>query len=212
MMNLKDMTLEELFESYNKLKQKQDEDLDLISQQSEKYHWEFLSSNEFEKLESKLEEINDEKKKVEKIIMLKKEPMASNDKIDLRKKGDQINDRYYIFIHNTDICVGIIEYRGYHCNPIIGDIGYNIYEQYRRHGYASEALKLLGNLLQKNEIDSIWITVSKNNIPSIKTIEKCGVQLTKEHENGVLQYECKTLSIDLEESKIIKGGNYGRIK
>ena len=195
--------LEELLESYNKLEQQQEEYLNLIYAKREKYHWEFLSSNEFKKLKSKLEETSDEKEKIEKLIMLKKEPMASNDKIDLRKKGNQINDRYYIFIHNTDICVGTIEYRGYHCNPIIGDVGSTIYEQYRRQGYASEALKLLGDLLQKNEIDSVWITVQKWNIPSIKTIEKCEGYLIKEHENGILQYEFKTIKKELEDKDII---------
>ena len=44
------------------------------------------------------------------------------------------------------------------------DMSVFIDKQYREHGYAYEALRLLSDLLQKNGIGDFWLAVEKNNI------------------------------------------------
>ena len=85
------------------------------------------------------------------------------------------------------------------------DMSVFIDKQYREHGYAYEALRLLSDLLQKNGIGDFWLAVEKNNIPSIKTIKKLGGILLNS-KSGTELYKVPTKKIELEEvsSKKIK--------
>lgn len=52
-----------------------------------------------------------------------------------------------------------------------GNIGYQIDEAYRGHHYAKKACLLLFQLAQKHQLDHLYITCAKDNIPSNKTCQ-----------------------------------------
>ena len=206
MKDIKDMSIDELKELQNDMYIKYNELCNLYDDcnYERKFKDNYELERKYKKLKKELNILSKKMHEIEKWIMLKKEPIAFSNKIDLRKSSKELEGRYLIFLHNTDIDIGEIKYNGYH--QLFGDMSYFIYkEEYRGHGYAYEALRLLGDLLQKNGINDFWLTVQKNNIPSLKTIEKYGGYVIEEFDHDALLYECKTLSKDLEEeSKIIK--------
>ena len=59
-----------------------------------------------------------------------------------------------------------------------GNIGYNIQKEYRGHGYAYEACRILFRLARtKYHMEELIITCSPDNIASKKTLQKLGGQL-----------------------------------
>ena len=208
--NVEELTLEELL----KLKQKLENDLEKCYE---------MKHNIYKKMEE-LKESNDilkEKKqlvkrtwdieenigKIEELIYFKIPPLATNGIIDLRKSREhsleEQNDnnligRYEIFLHNTNISVGGIEYRGYHFHEYFADVGGEIIKEYRGNGYLYQALSLLKELLSKKGIDDFWAAANENNIPSIKTIKKLGGILL-DSKSGTELYKVPTKKIELEE-------------
>lgn len=124
---------------------------------------------EIEMLESDLENVE--------ISLLKAEMsewnlVCSNENIDLYKVSEGIDGTYFIYLHDTAEEAGVISYNPKYSNSIYGDISYSIYDDYQGHSYAFQALCMLSNYLEKNNIESIRISARKDNIPSIKTIQK----------------------------------------
>jgi len=156
------------------------------------------NTREYLEKEKELTELEKEEKEIEKKILLTSPPVASNDKIDLRVIDNEIETLYYIFLYKTDICIGKIRYYGNHIDSVTGDVGYEIYEEYRGKHYSYEALLLLSDLLKAHGIDSFIVTIAKYNIPSIKIIEKYGGILLEDN-NGILKYECKTARLKTDE-------------
>ena len=187
--------LEELYKKRNKIN-------DAINKCCDYFliHFSERDSLEYLEKEKEYDQLKVNAQEIDKIILLTKLPVASSDRIDLRVIGNEICNQYYIFLHGTDICVGKIDYRGYHIQSTLGDIGYEINEEYRGNNYSYEALLLLSNLLSENGIDSFVITSNKNNIPSVKIIEKYGGLLLEE-DSELLKYECKTLRLSVDEQK-----------
>lgn len=108
-----------------------------------------------------------------------------------------------IFLYNSPVCIGNIEYRGNNNDHWLGDIGYNIDIPFRGHNYAYKALKLIREKIINRGIDKVIITTHSDNIASQRTIEKFGgrkIDSTLEH---VYRYECD-LSLKLEEQPTIK--------
>lgn len=64
-----------------------------------------------------------------------------------------------------------------------GHIGYSIHPDYRRRGFATRMLQEALKFCHQWEIEPVLITCDKNNVASIKTIEKCGGQLENQDEN-----------------------------
>jgi predicted acetyltransferase len=59
-----------------------------------------------------------------------------------------------------------------------GNIGYNIQKEYRGHGYAYEACRILFRLARtKYHMEELIITCSPDNLASKKTLQKLGGQL-----------------------------------
>ncbi len=104
-------------------------------------------------------------------------PAKKGKLVDLRANND--GSMFDIYIHNQPVKIGKIEYRDYHCSEYLGDIGYSIEEEYRNYGYATEALTLLSEKLCEEGIPDFWICVYKDNIGSIKVVEKNGGKLLK---------------------------------
>ena len=53
-----------------------------------------------------------------------------------------------------------------------GHIGYGIHEDYRGHGYAGKACKLLFALAKQHGMKSLYITCEPDNIPSDRTLRR----------------------------------------
>ena len=204
MKDIKDMSIDELKELQNDMYIKYNELCNLYDDcnYERKFKDNYELERKYKKLKKELSILEMKMREIEKNIFLKYEPITFNEKIDLRKETKKLEGVYSIFLHNTNICIGEIKYKGYH--QFGGDMSVFIDKQYRGHGYAYEALRLLSDLLQKNGIGDFWLAVEKKNIPSLKTIEKYGGQVVSDFGPAALLYECKALSIDLEESKIIK--------
>ena len=108
-------------------------------------------------------------------------PVKSNGVIEIRKKlnctfpdPSMVLGDYSICLANTNRVVGTIQYRGYHFHTFLGDVGYNVYPEYRGHNFAYQALCLLSDVLSEKHIEDFWISADKDNTPSVRTIEKFG--------------------------------------
>lgn len=181
----------------------------LVRLKSKLNHTELLSSSlEIEEIEKDLakivneqlpilysreEELIEKISDVDKKILLLKPLDGFNDVVDLRSVYSKA---YNIYLHDQNQVIGYIEYRNYHCSDYLGDIGYCIYADYQGHGYAYEALCVLGEILAKKGIQDFWISTSFQNISSLRTIEKYGGVLKKNFPDGVVLYECQTLRKD----------------
>ena len=64
-------------------------------------------------------------------------------------------------------------------NHYLGNIEYEIFEQYQGNNYAYKATKLLGQVALSFNVDELSITASPDNIASIKTIEKLGAKFIR---------------------------------
>lgn len=76
--------------------------------------------------------------------------------------------------NNNDAIIGTISYKAKSSYELI--VGYRIFmNENRRHGLGSESLSLFTKyLFLTKPIERITLEISANNIPSIKTAEKCG--------------------------------------
>ena len=90
---------------------------------------------------------------------------------------------YYFKITRAsdNIVLGFCDLRvGHNDNTYYGgNIGYEVYEEYRGHHYAGKACKLLFNLAKEHKLEYVVITCSPENIASRKTCEFSGCVLEK---------------------------------
>lgn len=128
-------------------------------------------------------------------------PSKEGKEIDIREYGSgEVVKNYIICLHNTTEIIGSISYRGYHIKKSLGDIGYEIKEEYRGKGYAYKALCLLGEMLKEKGIDDFWITTENKNLASISTIEKYG-GICIGNEGNTLFYSCQTRKLENKNNK-----------
>lgn len=71
-----------------------------------------------------------------------------------------------------------------------GELGYHIYPEYRRRGYAKEACQaILRYAAEELELSSVWLKIEKENRASRLLAESLGFRVTKEEEKQVfLEY------------------------
>lgn len=121
--------------------------------------------------------------------------ISNNEEIDLYKVDDDIAGTYFIYIHNTTEEVGFITYDPKYSKSIYGDISYTIYDDYQGNGYAFKALCILSKFLKENNVEIIRLSTQKNNIPSVRTIEKYEMltdcKKTIDAQNKLLIYDFK---------------------
>lgn len=98
--------------------------------------------------------------------------IASDNEIELKCFGNNIENMYSIYLKDEGIKVGHIDYRGYHDSLICGDVGYVIDARYSGHNYAYKSLILLSSYLYQNNVSDFYISVFMDNMPSLKTILK----------------------------------------
>ena len=130
----------------------------------------------------------------------------TGEKVDLYLVHTQRRMEFLIYLHDTNTCVGQINYvnncpDGY--KKMFGDVSYGVHELYRGNGYAGEALRVLAEYLYNVEnVDSLYINAWDSNVASIRVIEKFGGTLYA-NERGKSCYKCD-LSDILDKYKIRK--------
>ena len=117
--------------------------------------------------------------------------IIEDDEIAIKRFGDDIENRYLIYLKKGIVKVGGIDYQGYHKSLLEGDIGYFIYDKYRGSNYAYKALCLLSNYLYENKIMDFYISVFHDNDASIKTIKKYGGNVVYQ-DQLLTTYQCET--------------------
>lgn len=60
------------------------------------------------------------------------------------------------------------------------DIGYSVIEEYQRHGYATQALKLAVEIV-KDFNSPIYVQIRDDNVASVGVAKKCGFSYTDEY-------------------------------
>lgn len=120
-------------------------------------------------------------------------PDLTDGEIDIYLKADETKLPFQgtIYLHDTAIEVGVIDYRGPVDSKWLGDIGYTIKEEYRGHNFAYKALNLISQLIASKGIDKVTITTYPTNLPSVRTIEKFGGVLNEGTEDDFLSYTCQ---------------------
>jgi predicted acetyltransferase len=78
--------------------------------------------------------------------------------------------RFYWFLKDANEIVGTIRYR-VNIPEEYGNIGYEISSQHRNKGFGKLMLQMLLEQLKQEGIENVILTTSKENIPSIRTIE-----------------------------------------
>lgn len=120
-------------------------------------------------------------------------PNLTNGEIDIylnSNEGD-IAFQGIIYLHDTSIEIGQIDYRGPCDSKWLGDIGYTISPEHRGNNYAYQALELISPVISSKGIERVTITTQESNIPSVKTIEKFGGVLTDTIHGDILSYTCE---------------------
>lgn len=133
--------------------------------------------------------------------------VATDGEIDLVQAVNYDEDMDYyldIYLHDTDTLVGDVNYR-FKTDTYTGNVGYNIYEEYRGHRYATKALLLLKELLNQRGFQNMVISVVPNNVASVKTALGAGSKLvcvrsvppryklySDSPSHQVLIYQCET--------------------
>ena len=112
-----------------------------------------------------------------------------NDEIQLRllKTVEGNAEKEWVPAYHFAICnkqgneMGACDLRiGHNVNTYYGgNIGYEIYEEYRGHHYAVKACLLLFELAKKHNMDCLIITCNPSNFASRKTCEYAGCQLVE---------------------------------
>lgn len=105
-------------------------------------------------------------------------------KITEKCEGDKeiIPFYYYDIIRKSDSAtVGKISIRignNFH-SYYNGHIGYEVFEKYRKNGYAYKASLMVLDVARFHGMEFIYLTCAESNIASYKTIEKLGAELTE---------------------------------
>ena len=87
-----------------------------------------------------------------------------------------LTDTFFVIRLSDSKIVGIVDLR-YQLNDFLkdfGNCGYSVRPTERRKGYATEILKQICTLAKSQGLESLQLSVEKNNTASIKTIEKNG--------------------------------------
>lgn len=126
------------------------------------------------------------------LIMMDCSLIIGNDIVDLYKENNtNIEGKYIICLRDTKTIVGNVDYRP--GNFFIGNIGYEIKEQFRGNNYAYHATYLLLQILCLNGINQANISAKINNIASIKTLNKlkeCGLDcnIIEDKNENIIRY------------------------
>ena len=88
---------------------------------------------------------------------------------------DELPFYYYdIYLNQIDMPIGKISIRiGHNQHSYYnGNIGYEVDEPYRGHGYAAQAVKMVLDVARFHQMSELIIACSEDNFPSRRVIEK----------------------------------------
>lgn len=131
--------------------------------------------------------------------------VAVTDEIDIYEMiGQNKRINYLISKHDTCEIIGYIQVGYGVVYPIHGNLGYEIKEKYRGHGYALKALEVLCDVLVEHGMDDAMLCIRSDNIPSIKTAEGFGAVLV---DSGIGFENRNKYRVDLQQ-KVKRRNNY----
>lgn len=151
------------------------------------------NNNEYEQILNKIRSLSLEQYEIyEKLEYLEREVAIDDGEIELVtcENSSICFKKYDIYLCNKNKKIGYIEFRDGNL-PFIGNIGYGISEEYTRHGYATRAFRLLNDILNSLGIESVIVTAYKDNLASIRVIEKVGGELI-DFDDKIVSYRCCT--------------------
>lgn len=129
--------------------------------------------NERRTLESKIYNLKEQEYQIrEELNVYNYQFVNSNGVIDLYKGNLELDGTYNIYLHKNKVKVGEVNYLSDGDKCIFGNVGCSIIESYRGNGYAYQALCILADYLLLHNIDKIILTTKRDNIASIKTLDK----------------------------------------
>ena len=99
----------------------------------------------------------------------------------------------WLVVHAADrVVIGDVGFKGRGEGSDTVDIGYSIVPAYRNQGYASEAAGMLIDwAFAQTGIERVIATCLPTNAPSIRVLEKVGMQRTGTTASGMLSWELK---------------------
>ena len=104
------------------------------------------------------------------------EKVTANSKSETVDPNWVLTDTFFVIRLSDSKIVGIVDLR-YQLNDFLkdfGNCGYSVRPTERRKGYATEILKQICTLAKSQGLESLQLSVEKNNTASIKTIKKNG--------------------------------------
>lgn len=104
--------------------------------------------------------------------------------------------KYYIYSFEHEKIVGTIEYK----DTTLGseNVGYKIFSDYRRQGFASSALRILCRELYSRGIRSFTASIDNTNVASIKTIKNVDPEVVSANDVRIV-FRVDTQKIFVEE-------------
>lgn len=174
-------------------------------QELKEIDWDESSDKKKDEIENKMMAIRNQITKLEKEKKISElDPVCENKNIALYKEENQTNTPYGYY----DICLqGTLEIIGYiGCAKISSDFNnvfYYIEENYRGNNNALKALELFLPYLSTQGIKQIGIIIVRDNLPSIKTVEKLRQTFpnyTLEEDTRFLTYRFQLLKKEQEHS------------
>ena len=118
------------------------------------------------------------------IRFLEKNPIVSNEKLDIYFDHGSIENGYGIFeihLHRSPTRIGYVRLIR-EPNNSFGNISYELDKKYRGHRFILQSLELLKVTMLKMKIVKPIITVEPENLASVKTIQAFGGVLTEKHD------------------------------
>ena len=134
----------------------------------------------------------------DKIVMEYIEPVMSYNKVEyfIKEHGIKNKNIYAIVIKDVNKVIGHLIFKEYN-NKNEYEIGWIINKDYWNKGYATEASKCIINYgFEVLKLFKIVGETEKENIQSIKLLEKLGMQYSGKNKDGLIEY-------GIENSKIL---------
>ena len=107
------------------------------------------------------------------------EKVTANSKSETADPNWVLTDTFFVIRLSDSKIVGIVDLR-YQLNDFLkdfGNCGYSVRPTERRKGYATEILRQICTLAKSQGLESLQLSVEKNNTASIKTIKKMVVHI-----------------------------------
>ena len=122
---------------------------------------------------------------------------------ELEKDPNQLNwGPWFVMLKESGHIIGDIGFKGRPDEERMAEIGYGFLEEYQNQGYATESVRaLIDWAFETDEADILVAETAKDNIASIKVLEKLGMQRIHE-DNGMIYWQL--LKDSIQKDRIIE--------